>query len=106
MQKDASGTMMEATRASSSAPSPRLEVEPKVEAEEVPVKNIGKWLRGLVGAFIQSASATVSVMLVDPETFNIETGLGKVGTVALVSGVVGAALFLNKRPLPGWLGGE
>ena len=68
--------------------------------------SFGKWIRGLVGAFIQSATLTITTMIVDPETFNIETGLAKVGTVALVSGIVGAALFLNKKPLPGWMGGE
>jgi len=70
------------------------------------MKNVGKWLRGLVGAFIQSATLTITTMIVDPETFNIGEGLANVGTVALVSGIVGAALFLNKKPLPGWLGGE
>lgn len=67
---------------------------------------VGKWARGLVGAFIQSAATVVTVMLVDPQTFNIETGLAKVGIVALVSGGLGAALFLSKHPLPVWLGGE
>ena len=70
------------------------------------MNSIGKWLRGLVGAFIQSAAVVVSTMIVDPITFNIGDGLGNVGTVALVSGIVGAALFLSKKPLPGWLGGE
>ena len=67
---------------------------------------IGKWGRGLVGAFIQSAATIITVMIVDPETFNIETGLAKVGLVAVVSGGLGAALFLSKHPLPVWLGGE
>lgn len=70
------------------------------------MKEIGKWARGLLGAFIQSASVVISTMIVDPETFNIEDGLAKVGIVALVSGIVGAALFLQKKPLPGWLGGD
>ena len=68
--------------------------------------DVGNWARGLVGAFIQSASVVISTMIVDPETFNIGEGLAKVGMVALVSGIVGAALFLQKRPLPGWLGGK
>lgn len=68
--------------------------------------SVGKWLRGLIGAFIQSGATVIATMIVDPETFNIATGLGNVGWVALVSGIVGAALFLQKQPLPGWLGGE
>jgi len=47
----------------------------------------------------------ISTMIVDPDTFNIQDGLGKVLMVALVSGGVAAALFLHKKPLPGWLGG-
>ena len=69
------------------------------------MKDFRNWVRGLLGAFIQSASLVITTMIVDPETFNIETGLAKVGWVALVSGGIGAALFLQKRPLPGWLGG-
>lgn len=67
---------------------------------------VGKWARGLIGAIIQSAATVITVMLVDPQTFNIETGLAKVGIVALVSGGLGGALFLSKHPLPEWLGGE
>jgi len=67
---------------------------------------IGKWARGLVGAFIQSAATVITVMIVDPATFNIADGLANVGIVALFSGGLGAALFLSKHPLPEWLGGE
>ncbi len=69
-------------------------------------KPVGKWMRGLVGAFVQGGATTITVMLIEPETFNIETGLAKVGLVALVSGSLGAALFLSKHPLPIWLGGK
>lgn len=69
-------------------------------------KEIGNWARGLIGAFIQSASLCVTTMIVDPETFNIHEGIANVGWIALVSGTLGAALFLQRRPLPGWLGGK
>jgi len=65
------------------------------------MKDWRKWVRGLIGAFIQSGATSISVMIVDPTTFNIAEGLGNVGAVALVSGIVGAALFLQKKPLPG-----
>ena len=65
------------------------------------MKSWKSWIRGLIGAFIQSAATSVSVMIVDPDTFNIQEGLANVGIIALVSGIVGAALFLQKKPLPG-----
>ena len=65
------------------------------------MKSWKNWVRGLIGAFIQGAATTVSTMIVDPDTFNIQEGLGNVGIIALVSGIVGAALFLQKKPLPG-----
>jgi len=69
------------------------------------VTDFKKWARGLLGAFIQGFTVVISTMIVDPDTFNIQDGLGKVLMVALVSGGVAAALFLHKKPLPGWLGG-
>lgn len=69
------------------------------------MRNFKQWIRGLIGAFVQGFTVVVSTMIVDPDTFNIQDGLGKVLTVAIVSGVVAAALFLHKKPLPGWLGG-
>lgn len=69
------------------------------------MKDFKKWIRGLIGAFIQGFTVVISTMIVDPDTFNIGDGLGNVLTVAVVSGAVAAALFLHKKPLPGWLGG-
>lgn len=65
------------------------------------MKNWRNWLRGLIGAFIQAAATSISTIVVAPSTFNLQEGLGNVGAVALVSGIVGAALFLQKKPLPG-----
>ena len=65
------------------------------------MKSWKNWIRGLIGAFIQGGATTVSTMIVDPDTFNIQEGLTNVGIIALVSGLVGAALFLQKKPLPG-----
>jgi len=59
------------------------------------------WLRGLIGAFIQGGATSISTMIVDPQTFNIGDGLGNVMMVSLVSAIVGAALFLQKKPIPG-----
>jgi len=67
---------------------------------------IGKWIRGLVGAFIQAAATSLTTTIVAPESFNFGDRIGNVGTIVLVSGAIGAALFLQRKPLPGWLGGE
>lgn len=58
------------------------------------------WLKGLASAAIGAAANAVTVMIVDPANFNLSTGIGKVGTVALVSAVVAAAFYLKQSPLP------
>jgi high-affinity Fe2+/Pb2+ permease len=57
-------------------------------------------LKGLVAAAIGGAANSVSVMIVDPTTFNLQEGLEKVLTVAAVSAVVSAAMYLRQSPLP------
>lgn len=62
--------------------------------------NWRNWIRGLVSAAIGAAANTVTVMIVAPETFNINEGLGKVGTVAGVSALVAVCNYLKQSPLP------
>ena len=64
------------------------------------MKNWKTWLRGLISAVIGGAANSITVMIVDPQSFNLEDGLGKVGSVALISAVVAAAMYLRKSPLP------
>ncbi|HEC61065.1 MAG TPA: hypothetical protein ENI27_02295 [bacterium] len=59
-----------------------------------------KWLKGLISAIIGGAANSVTVMVVEPASFNLQDGLGKLGTVALVSSIVAAALYLKKSPIP------
>ena len=60
-----------------------------------------RWVRGLVGAAINSAATAVTIVIVDPVNFNpMGDGLGKVLTVMGVSALFGAALFLKQHPLP------
>jgi hypothetical protein len=57
---------------------------------------------GLVGAAINSAATAVTVMIVDPTEFNLfQGGAAKLGAVVLVSGMLGAALYLKTHRLPG-----
>ena len=58
------------------------------------------WLKGLLSAAIGAAANSVTLMIADPATFNLGEGLSKVGTVAAVSAIVAAALYLKQSPLP------
>ena len=59
------------------------------------------WIHGLASAFIGGASTAVSTALIDPDKFNLTTGLGNLCKAALVSGIVSASFYLKKSPLPG-----
>jgi hypothetical protein len=58
---------------------------------------------GLLGAVINSVSNAGSLMLADPNTFNPFGGgdWRKLTGVMIVSGLVGAFLWLKQHPLPG-----
>lgn len=58
------------------------------------------WVRGLVAAVINGASSSLAVMTIDPADFNLETGAAKLGKVALVSGLMGAFIYLKQHPDP------
>lgn len=59
------------------------------------------WLDGLLGAAISSAANGIVVGFVDPTDFNFSTGLHKLEDVIFFSAIVGAALYLKQKPLPG-----
>ena len=65
------------------------------------MNKIGNWIRGLIGAFIQAAATSITTTIVAPESFNFGDQISNTITIVIVSGVVGAALFLQKKPLPG-----
>lgn len=58
------------------------------------------WIKGLAAAAIGGAANSVSVIIVDPVTFNLQEGSEKVLTVAAVSAIVSAAMYLKQSPLP------
>ncbi|HBH13811.1 MAG TPA: hypothetical protein DDX29_11990 [Clostridiales bacterium] len=58
------------------------------------------WLKGLVSAAIGAAANSVTVIIVAPETFNLQEGLPKLASVAAISAMVVAANYLKKSPLP------
>ena len=59
-----------------------------------------QWLKGLLGAIIGGAANAITMMVVDPMTYNINEGLPKLGSVALVGGIVAGAAYLTKSPIP------
>jgi len=65
------------------------------------IVNWQKWLKGLISAVIGGAANSITVMIVDPLVFNLQDGASKLYTVALVSAIVSAAMYLKQSPLPG-----
>lgn len=59
------------------------------------------WLKGLLSAIIGGAANSITVMVIDPNQFNFADGLSKLATVAGVSAIVSAAMYLKESPLPG-----
>ena len=64
------------------------------------MNNWKTWLKGLISAIIGGAASSVTVMAIDPMQFNVNEGLTKLGTVALVNTIIAAALYLKQSPLP------
>jgi len=58
------------------------------------------WIYGLVSAIIGGAANSIVVMAIDPLQFNFTDGIGKLGTVAAVSAIISAAMYLKQSPLP------
>ena len=58
------------------------------------------WLKGLIAAFIAAGANSITVVVVDPVAFNFGSQIKKTLTVALVSGILAAAAYLAKSPVP------
>jgi hypothetical protein len=73
-----------------------------------PLLNWEIWLRGLLAAFIGGGSGSVTSGLasmgIDPEHFNLGSGLrhtfALMGAVFLVNGALSVFLYLKQSPLP------
>ncbi len=57
---------------------------------------------GVLGAALNSAASSITVIVVDPSTFNISTagGLKHVMAVVAVSAIVGMAIYIKQHPIP------
>ena len=59
------------------------------------------WGRGLIAALVGGIANSVTVIIVDPTAFNLfQGGAAKLGSVALVSAILSAALYLKEHPDP------
>ncbi len=58
------------------------------------------WTKGLLSATISGAAASVGTMIAAPADFNLGVGLRRLITVAIVSGIIGAANYLKQSPIP------
>lgn len=66
--------------------------------------NIRLWLYSLLSAAISGATGATSVVLIDPDHFNLHDGLTKLSEVAAMMAVIGVLNFLKNKPLPTWDG--
>lgn len=64
--------------------------------------NLKTWINGVVGGFIAAAANGITLIIVDPAKFSpaADGGWKNLGVSILVSGGVGAALFLKTHPTP------
>jgi hypothetical protein len=62
------------------------------------------WLRGLIAALVNGFASGVVLLIADPVTFNIETGLKKLLATSALLGMLGAANYLKQHPVPEWDG--
>lgn len=59
------------------------------------------WLKGLIAAAVSSVANSASVLIADPTHFNPTlAGWRSLGSVILVSGAIGAFLYLKQSPVP------
>lgn len=62
------------------------------------------WLAGLVAAIVNGGASGVVLIIADPMTFNIESGLKKLLSTSALLGILGAANYLKQHPVPTWDG--
>jgi len=62
--------------------------------------NWSAWFYGLVSAILGAVGSAVTVMIVDPQTFNIETGWRKLLLVMAVSAILSMGYYLKSTPPP------
>jgi hypothetical protein len=59
------------------------------------------WLKGLISAAIGGAANAGSAVIIAPDTFNLDTGLHKLGAMAGAGAIIAALGYLKQSPLSG-----
>lgn len=60
------------------------------------------WFNGILTAAISGAASAASIAIVDPDHFNISSGLSNLGKAAAAGAVIGAINHLRQSPFPGF----
>ena len=65
------------------------------------MNNWQTWVKGLAAAVVSAVANAVIMVIADPLTFSPSAAGGwkKLGTLALVNGIVGAAMYLKQSPI-------
>lgn len=58
------------------------------------------WKHGLYSGIILGIAHSITPVVIDPKTFNLTDGFKSLITLIIASGVMGAATYLMKSPLP------
>lgn len=58
------------------------------------------WLKGLIAAVLGGIGNSITLIIVDPVTFNLGEGIRNIYTVAITSAILSAAMYLKQSPLP------
>jgi hypothetical protein len=65
------------------------------------MKSLATWLKGLIAAVVSAAANVTTLAIADPQHFDpSKAGWHDLGTLVVVSAVVGAALYLKQSPVP------
>lgn len=62
--------------------------------------NWSAWLYGLVSAVLSSAGGAVAIVIVEPNTFNLSTGLVPLLNVMAVFGILAFGNYIKNSPPP------
>ena len=62
--------------------------------------NWSAWFYGLISAILNSVGGAIVLVLVDPMTFNLQTGLPKLGQVCALFAIIAFGNYIKNTPPP------